>query len=202
MKYSLKLNLPPIQIFSSILNIKERGVGVTLGENTRLVSLIGNRNNNFIQQQELKKILNPLLYNNINSVNLICVRTTYPHTHLGTGKSAINWYLETNGETTSFYEGDDIIDVSSKYFSEKDKAYIMPDPDKLKFVESFVAKENESWLIDVSQPHSVCVDPNEKDWKRRYGDSGGVFRLALHVSFNLDFKTVRNNLSQYGTQNG
>lgn len=66
--------------------------------------------------------------------------------------STINFYLETGGEyVTSFYsEGElaninDLVDYSSGVYDES----------TLKEVGSFIAKNNEAWLLDVSKIHTV-----------------------------------------------
>lgn len=50
--------------------------------------------------------------------------------------AAINYYFETNDEKTSFYNYD-------------------KQTQKILEIESFVSKNNETWILDVSAPHSV-----------------------------------------------
>lgn len=57
-------------------------------------------------------------------------------------KSSINIYLETDGETTTFY----------KWNREQQRS---------DYVEEFCASTNDIWLMDTDTPHSVQLKPNK-----------------------------------------
>ena len=104
-------------------------------------------------------------------------------------RSAINWYLETNGETTSFYEGE-FRDFTEKIYPNSPSGYKLCDPSLITMSESFVAKENESWLIDLDCPHSVSFYPNEKEYFKKYRNDSVSFRLMLQCAFTISYKEL------------
>jgi len=57
-------------------------------------------------------------------------------------RSAINVYLETDGEVTTFYHWN-------------------TETQKSDFAEEFCASNNEIWLMDTDTPHSVTLKPNK-----------------------------------------
>lgn len=57
-------------------------------------------------------------------------------------KSSINVYLETAGETTTFYN-----------WNREDQ--------KSDFAEEFCAETNDIWLMDTDTPHAVALKPNK-----------------------------------------
>lgn len=63
-----------------------------------------------------------------------------PHIDIGR-VTTINFYSDTNGERTCFYE----------YGA----------GGAIKEIGSFVAKDNEAWIIDVSKPHGVELKPGK-----------------------------------------
>ena len=85
------------------------------------------------------------------------------HVDLGR-KCAINTYLETNNETTCFHSWDGKTTTQ---------------------VESFISKNNESWLLDVSKPHSVILKK-------------GIARKILTMSFcKTPYNIVLEHLKNY-----
>ena len=77
------------------------------------------------------------------------------HKHLKE-KCVLNVYLQTNGEETIFYEGEEIdLDPAEEEGSGSTRIFQNLVLDNLRAVESFVAKPNECWLLKTDQPHSV-----------------------------------------------
>jgi hypothetical protein len=86
------------------------------------------------------------------------INELWAHKHLKE-KCALNIYFQTNGEETIFYEGKEVElpakegEVRSRNGSTK--FFKKLSTDTLHKVESFIAKENECWILKTDQPHSV-----------------------------------------------
>lgn len=84
----------------------------------------------------------------------------WAHRHLK-DKCVLNVYFKTNDEETIFYEGEEVEllpkegepDFDKRSGSTKFSKKLSTDT--LHRVESFIAKENECWLLKTTQPHSV-----------------------------------------------
>lgn len=78
------------------------------------------------------------------------------HKHLKE-KCVLNIYLQTNGEETTFYEGEEVYLAPEEEDESSGSTRMFQNLvlGKLHKVESFVAKTNESWLLKTGQPHSV-----------------------------------------------
>ena len=97
--------------------------------------------------------------------------------HIDNGiKTSINFYLKTNNCKTSFYS----------FINPKLPKTIPLDISNLKEEDSFVAKKNEVWILDVSKPHSVISINN-------------VFenRIAICLQTGLNFQIVLKMLNEY-----
>lgn len=192
MKHATKLKLPPIPIYSAYATVPQAHIGVRAGEATTVITYGLPKQ----QLEEIMKILPPLLQQHFHSVNILQVRKCFPHSHLNTGISAINYYIETNGETTAFHEdNEDELDIIK--IEDPQNGYIAPPLDKIVEVESYVAEEGDMWLINLETAHSVTNIPNEPDLKKRYTSNDGVFRLMMHISFNLKYDVVLDQLKKY-----
>lgn len=75
-----------------------------------------------------------------------------PHVHTDE-KCVLNYYLTTNGEETSFFEGE--VEPDSNIAIDNDNLYYMVNTDKLYKVETFQSNIGESWLLSTRQPHQV-----------------------------------------------
>jgi len=104
-----------------------------------------------------------------------------PHIHIE-DKSVINFYLNTNGETTYFWNGEIVADDSLS--ADNGKGYWVLDPSKLTVSESFIAKSGDVWLLDTSKPHSVTFE----DFN--YDPSTNDRRLVVQVFFDATFEEV------------
>lgn len=96
--------------------------------------------------------------------NLTEIRLLAPHIHLEE-KCVINFYLHTNGEVTSFWEGK--IERYDDLSTDNGNGYLNVNPTNLTLIETFVAKPGECWILDTCQPHSVSYqnDVREDDLK-------------------------------------
>ena len=69
----------------------------------------------------------------------------------------INFYHNTNGKRTVFFEGEQER-IPSEF--NDDNGYYQVNEAKLTPIESFIAEDNDVWLLNSRQPHSVLEDPN------------------------------------------
>ena len=78
-----------------------------------------------------------------------------PHTDTNLFVS-INHYIQTNDEETIFYSFKEGIKIESFQIQKQKNGFIFKEP-QLDIIGSFVAKEKETWILDVATPHSVKV---------------------------------------------
>jgi hypothetical protein len=131
--------------------------------------------------KDLYKII-PAQYREDFCATLMKINTEVPpHTDTGI-KVTINLYYNTNDCVTTFYK---FKDVARKYqIDNQTNGYIYLEDD-LQQTGSFRAKNYESWILDVSQPHSV---------------KGGGDRVALSLATNTyNYEQVCNMLIETGT---
>ena len=102
-----------------------------------------------------------------------------PHVHIK-DKSVINFYLNTNGETTYFWNGEMISDDSLS--KDNGKSYWVLDSNKLTVSESFIAKSGDVWLLDTNKPHSVTFEDFD------YDPSTNNRRLVLQAFLDAPFE--------------
>jgi hypothetical protein len=99
-------------------------------------------------------------------------------------KCVLNIYLKAGGEETIFYEGDEV-EVPSEHGGSR--LFKLLSFDTLRKAESFVAKENECWVLKTSQHHSVL------------SSSKDVTRTLLQVYFFED--EYENIIKEFGEKN-
>jgi hypothetical protein len=103
-----------------------------------------------------------------------------PHTDTGI-LVTINFYIETSDCITQFYK---FKGEPKKYQIENQKEGFIFDENDLEKAGSFIAKQYDAWVLDVSQPHSV---------------SGGGNRLAFSLATNTyNYDDVCNMLYETG----
>jgi len=103
-----------------------------------------------------------------------------PHTDTGI-LVTINFYLETSNCITQFYK---FKGEPKKYQIENQKEGFIFDENDLEKSGSFIAEQNDAWVLDVSQPHSV---------------SGGNNRIAFSLATNTyNYDDVCNMLYETG----
>ena len=193
MKYAAKLNLPATLINTSyVLN----------GQSIDGVFRSGLVNANFYdmrltapQINSIKSIFPDSIKPHILSISLMGIRETYPHRHK-IEKCVINFYIEVNGEETEIFEGENVVD--NRWLNTDNLNYEMLYIDKLTKVESYIAKENEAWLLDTIQPHSVANKDLTMTGPERYQPFDGEFRLILQVRISLPFEDSLNCFREAG----
>jgi len=126
----------------------------------------------------------PKQYKEYFFVTMMCINTQIPpHTDSGI-KSNINIYLKTDNCLTQFYKFKNNTPKTEQVDNQTD-GFIFDEND-LEKTTSFIAKPNEVWLLDVSQPHSVIPQGEFKD------------RMAVAIGSSLDYNTVYNILKDEG----
>ena len=123
------------------------------------------------------------------------INELWAHKHLR-DKCVLNIYFQTNDEETIFYEGDEVEllpkegepDFDTRSGSTKFSKKLSMDT--LSRVESFIAKENECWLLKTTQPHSVLSHRN------------GGNRIVLQVYFHeTEYEEVGEILEKHHVSN-
>ncbi len=148
---------------------------------TRLIELHAKRTHEYalIRYYLPKKDVNTILELFPNKIKEACLGVTKSvitdlsaHVHT-IEQCVINFYYKTNGKTTVFYDGDHERIASD--FND-DNGYYQVNEAKLTPVESFVAQDNDIWLLNSRQPHAVIKDPSRT--RERY-----LIQMYLSIPF-------------------
>lgn len=101
----------------------------------------------------------------LRTASVTKIRLLAHHVHVW-DKSIINFYYQTNGEVTTFWEGK--IERDDRWSQDNGNGYINVNPDLLKPAQRYVAAPGDVWLIDAMQPHSVFpnveTESNTANW--------------------------------------
>lgn len=74
----------------------------------------------------------------------------------------INHYFQTNDELTIFYSFKPDVEITTKQIKNQTNGLVF-NPSQLNVHSAFTAKENETWVLDVTQPHSVrAITPSTR----------------------------------------
>jgi hypothetical protein len=104
-------------------------------------------------EQLLHKLI-PERYQSDFSVAVMDVTSSVaPHTDSGI-LVTINHYVQTNDEYTIFYTYKEGVEITTKQIQNQTTGVVF-DPSQLNVNSMFSAKENETWILDVTKPHSV-----------------------------------------------
>lgn len=126
----------------------------------------------------------PEKYKEYFFVTLMHINTEIPpHTDSGI-KSTINIYLKTDNCLTQFYKFKNNTPKTEQVDNQTD-GYIFDESD-LEKTDSFIAKPNEAWLLDVSLPHSVIPQGEFND------------RMAVAIGSSLQYSIVYDILKDGG----
>jgi hypothetical protein len=93
-------------------------------------------------------------YRKYFNINVLNINTPYvpPHTDSNI-KVSINFYIQTNNCKTSFYKFKNSNYTVKKLDNQTNGGIF--DLEDLNEVDSFIAKDNEAYVLDVTHPHSV-----------------------------------------------
>ena len=104
-----------------------------------------------------------------------------PHVHL-LEKCVINVYIKVNGETTYFWDGEQIRDDTLT--SDNGNGYLALQMDKLTKTESFTAVDGDAWILNTEIPHSVSFED------MNYVPNDIQKRLVVQVFMSSSFEEV------------
>jgi hypothetical protein len=141
------------------------------------------------QVEIVKDSLPEKIKNYVLGVNLTEVRLLAPHIHL-VEKCVINFYQQTNGEITKFFEGD--IEADNDWSIDNGNGYLNVKINKLTEVENFIAKDNDVWILDAGQPHSVEVINDLRKGMHKFEPNGNTHRKIVQVYMSIPFSEVIN----------
>jgi hypothetical protein len=136
---------------------------------------------------EIKSRLPQQLLEKIVFINYAEIRVSGPHIHLSE-QSVINYYIQTNGEITAFYEGEARVDHSVVVDSGND--YYPIAEDSVTEVEHFIAEPGDVWLMSTRQPHSIYCAGITATGREKYRHTEGKFRKVVQIYMDAQFDYV------------
>jgi len=189
MKHAIKLNLNIPMLFI--------GKGkVVVGQHMRQVK--GYSKPKLIRKYLPKKqvdLVRDALPDNVKSsflgINLTEVTLLAPHIHTEE-KSVINFYIETGGEKTTFWNGEDISEDSNVI--DNGNGYVNLRRDVLIETEHFVAQPSDVWLLDTQVPHSVGYLNDTRDESLHFDPLDEEKRLIMQAFFSMPYDQLANAL--------
>lgn len=131
----------------------------------------------------LPEILKPYL----KGVNCAEITLLGPHIHMDES-CVINFYHRVGGEITAFWEGD--VEKDDRWSTDNGNGYAYVNPDKIKLVESFKAKEGDVWVLDTRQPHSVSIEGDTRSNGHQYVPENDNVRIVMQAYMNLPYSNV------------
>ena len=189
MKYAAKLDIEVPMPFLGKANIviKKHGFGVGAFDKPRAVRrYLPRKQTELVREQLPESIKRGLVAANLTEIRLLA-----PHVHLNE-MAVINFYLETNGEVTSFWEGE--VTPDDSIVSDNGNGYWNLQLDLLTETESFIAQTGDVWLLDTRAPHSVSYNNDHRDSSLRFEPVDDQKRLLMQAFFSIPFNEVRDAL--------
>lgn len=101
-------------------------------------------------------------------------------------KCVLNWYVESNNDKTIFYKEKS---NAKPYIAAGEKTANIYNIEDIEIVDEFVAKDNEMYLLNVSEIHSV------------HSHNAGVRRFINLAWHNIDYNTVLQRIRMNGIGN-
>jgi hypothetical protein len=126
-------------------------------------------------REKIQKKLPDKILDYIQGIHLTESRPLEPHIHT-TDYSVLNIYYWAHDEVTAFWDGN----IEHNDITIVDDFYSLVNTNKLKQVETFVAKPGDVWLLNTRQPHSVSISDTNKN------------RMMLQIFFNRPFDEIVN----------
>lgn len=136
------------------------------------------------------------------SVQAALITISYSEIHLlrahvhTLDEAVINLYQHTNGERTTFWDGEVEIDESESF--DNGNNYFTINHKNLTPSESFVAQDGDAWLLNVKHPHSVSRDYDAAPCDQHFMPDEGVTRYAIQAYFNAPYEFIANELVKAG----
>lgn len=129
----------------------------------------------------IKQALPEQLQDKILGASFSEISSISPHVHL-IEKCVINVYIKVNGETTYFWDGEQIRDDTLT--SDNGNGYLALQMDKLTKTESFTALDGDAWILNTQIPHSVSFED------MNYITTDTTKRLVVQVFMSATFEEV------------
>jgi len=139
------------------------------------------------QTELVREQLPPEIQHSLIAVNLTEIRLLAPHIHLDE-QAVINFYLEANGEKTSFWEGEIIPDEESVV--DHGNSYWNLRRDALTEIEYFVAKPGDVWVMNTRQPHSVSYADDTRDAGLHFEPLDNTCRLIMQAFMSTPYDEI------------
>lgn len=117
-------------------------------------------------------------------VNFTEVRLLAAHVHV-VERSVINFYQQTNGEITKFFEGS--VEPDDQWSTDNGNGYLNVDMDQLQEAEAFIAQDQDVWLLDALQPHSVEIIGDTREGMMKFDLPNGNKRTMVQVYLDLPY---------------
>jgi len=137
---------------------------------------------------QLKSLIPDKAKKHLIGINLTEIRLLGPHVHLQ-DQCVMNFYLHTNEEVTSFWEGE--IERDDNWTSDNGNGYMNVNTKKLTFAESFIAQPGECWLLNTCQPHSVSLlNDDRTGWFLYEPKDTDEARWLIQGYFNAPFEYI------------
>lgn len=184
MKYAKHINLTVDfpHLNKSTIVLGRHGKGLTDFPEGVIRKYIPNK-----QVDLIKSSLPEALQSSVIGVNYSDIRLLAPHIHM-VEQAVINFYQHTNGEMTTFYEGE--IERDDRWSTDNGNGYLNVVMEKIHPVESFIAKDNDVWILDTRQPHSVTIIDDERTDMHQFEPKGDNHRKIVQVYLDLPFAEV------------
>jgi len=128
-------------------------------------------------------------------VNLTEIRILGPHVHTRE-KCVINFYEETHGEQTTFWEGEIVPD--DRWSLDNGNGYYHVNHELLTPVESFNAKPGDVWFMNTLQPHSVTYPGDTRTDGYQFLPLNMNARYIMQVYFDIPFEEIFPALDEAG----
>ena len=185
-KISLDVEMPFLGKANVVLGqhvIKKHGLTVRGFDKPRAIR-------RYLPRKQTELVRNKLpesIKHGLIAVNLTEIRLLAPHIHTQE-MAVINFYLETNGEKTSFYDGevisydDDVTDNGNGYINLR--------RDVLTEVEYFVANPVDVWVLDTRQPHSVSYAADDRGSELHFEPVDDEKRLIMQAFMSIPYEQV------------
>lgn len=83
-----------------------------------------------------------------------------PHVHTGVPHTIVNFYIETAGEKTTFWDGE--MEMDDRYIKDDGNGYYNVKPELIEPVKSYVADPLDVYMINPFRMHSVLPNIDEE----------------------------------------
>jgi hypothetical protein len=192
MKHATQLNLPcewpAIQKDGPVLGRHGSGIHYPIERVIR----------RYIPRKHMNSVVSLLpesLRDKVIGVNYSEIRILGPHVHLRE-QAAINFYQETNGEVTSFWDGEIVPD--DRWSLDNGNGYYHVNHEILTPTEVFVAKPGDVWVLDSRKPHSVTYANDDRVDGYQFLPKNDDARFVIQAYFDTPYSEVLAELEKAG----